>query len=429
MIDFQSYSEASRLQTEALLSERFERVERAVRELPGSSAERQRIEDGWTADCPLCPWNKPTRFFITREGVLVVCPAGHDSVQINEETDALREAVETEAKAAEAEPFGIPVARLLAEQIPPIQWLVRGYVQEHANAVLAGPPGAGKTLLAFDWCAQLVAAGRRVFLAQNEGGKKALQDRLGRACAAAGLVPPPGTFRYERNLDLSLSNLGAVRALAEKASGNDLIVLDSLASFWPGLNENDPEHMSIVAEALKIMGEVSGAAIVGIHHTTKAAWKPDEKPSLADIRGHGSLGGRIDAAFICQPLERVEGVVRFELHVVKQRDEDWAPPRDVEIVMTGPAATLTISDKADHGGPGRRAKRTFDELKKAIMDYVRIKKPPPSGNQVENDIGGASATVKAAINELIEAKKLVRIGTAKTSRLAVLNTGSESDEL
>lgn len=264
-------------------------------------------------------------------------------------------AVVTEAGTDGAEPYGYTVAELLGVELPAPKWIVPGYIQEESINILGGPPNSGKTLLAFDWCAKAVAAGKSVFIAENEGGLTSLQLRLRRSCAAAGIPIPPDRYTYRRNLQLTLSDFRAVKAFAKQLEYHDLILLDSLGSLWPGMNENDPEHMSIVAEALKLLCEHSHAAILGNHHTAKAAWKPGERPSLGDLRGHGAMAGRIDGAFICKPMDRVAGVVRFELHTVKQRDEDWTSAKAVEVLMTGDEATVTMGPLEGRGSSMARA--------------------------------------------------------------------------
>jgi hypothetical protein len=302
--------------------------------------------------------------------------------------------------------LGIPVADLLAVEIDPIEWLVHGYLQEQSIAVLAGPPNAGKTLLAADWCAKLAASGKRVFIGQNEGGLRGLQQRLSRSCVAAGIPSPPDRFTYRRNVEVTLANLHEVKKMAQELEFHDLVVLDSLASFWPGLDENKPEHMSIVAEALKVLCEYSGAAVLGIHHTTKTAWKTGEKPSLGDIRGHGAMAGRIDAAFICKPMERVAGVVRFELHVVKQRDEDWTPPKAVEVLMTGDAATVTMEPLQSGGISMARA---TDPRSREIEQQVLLLLPEDE-NEALSQNAICTQTRKAKPDVVAATKRLYATG-------------------
>jgi hypothetical protein len=335
----------------------------------------------------------------------------------------------TLAAVAPIEPpkLGIPVADLLTVEIDPIEWLVPGYIQEQSICVLAGPPNAGKTLLAADWCAKLVARGKRVFIGQNEGGLRGLQQRLKRACIAADIPSPRSDlFTYRRNVEVALSDLHGVKLMAKQLEFYDLIVLDSLSSFWPGLDENKPEHMSIVAEALKTLCEFSGAAVLGNHHTTKAAWKAGEKPSLGDIRGHGAMAGRIDGAFICKPMERVAGVVRFELHVVKQRDEEWTPPRAVEVLMTGDAATVTMDAMP---GRGMSMARPTDHRERELEQQVLLVLPEDENqavamNAICTKVRKAKPDVVAAVKRLYQGGRIQQDWNGRFYRMKALPSDS-----
>lgn len=316
MIDFQSYSDASRLQTEAILAARFERVERAVRELPGSSAERQRIEDGWTADCPLCPWNKPTRFFITREGVLVACPAGHDSVQINEETDSLREVVETEAKAVEtANAYSVGVADFFATCDEKIQWLCEPFIAKGTFTLIQGAPKSGKTFFASWLTATLVASGKKVVFVEEEGAKEMLRDRL-----APFLQPDPRVFNdllriiFRKNVKLDVDT--SVRALIEACAGADVLVLDPFASLHAA-DENDAAELTLVLQAIqRLITAIPGLSVILLHHTKKGAtWDKSDSgaASSADARGSGATVGAADQIINVKAVAagaRVAGQVR-----------------------------------------------------------------------------------------------------------------------
>jgi biotin operon repressor len=255
----------------------------------------------------------------------------------------------------------------------------------------------------------------RILPAVREGVERG--DGIGGG-ESAGIIPPPDRFTFRRNVEITLSDLTAVRHMAKQLEFHDLIVLDSLASFWPGLNENDPEHMSMVAEALKILCEHSGASILGIHHTTKAAWKPGEKPSLGELRGHGAMAGRIDAAFICRPMERVAGMVRFELHVVKQRDEDWTTPKAVEVIMTGDAATVTMEPL----GQMLRTGTPLDYRNREIEQQILLALPQEageaiSGNAICEKVKKSKTDVLAAIKRLFAQQKITQDWTGKYYRV------------
>jgi hypothetical protein len=298
--------------------------------------------------------------------------------------------------------YGTLVSELLAIELDPPKWIIPGYLQEENIAILAGPPGAGKTLQAFDWCAKLVQSGKTVFIAENEGGLPAFQSRLRRSCTAAGIPVPPDRYSYERNLQLDLANFKQVKNFAKALEYTDLILLDSLAAFWPGLDENKPEHMGVVAEALKILCEISRAAILGIHHTTKAAWKPGERPSLADLRGHGTMAGRIDAAYIVKPMQCPGGLVRYELHVVKQRDGAWAQPQAVEVLMTGDAATVTM-EPLQPGPRGLSMAKQSGSRDREIEQQVLLQLPEEEEKAISlNEICGLVRKAKPDVTQAVK---------------------------
>jgi len=316
--------------------------------------------------------------------------------------------------------FGTSVKDLLAEDIPRPKWLIRKYVLEKSIAILAGPPGGGKTLLAFDWAVQVANAGKRVFIVENEGSRWALQERLRRACASAGLDALPSGLRFERNFGLSLAHKPSVIMFAEEMIGYDLIILDSMQTLCPGLDENDPTEMGPVSDHLKLICEISGATDLTIHHATKASWKPKEWPTLADIRGHGSLAGRIDAAFIVKPIGQTESSITSELHVVKQRDEDKPRPAKFEVLMKGPSAAV-IFDRLEV--KDRPADVSTPEREKLIL--ALLADSPKSQTALCREIGGNRNSSWSLIDAMIANNRLRRLPNGQIEAIPVGYTLAE----
>lgn len=367
---------------------------------------------GWTALCPCCEGE--TRIQITRQLVLKPCPNGHTAGDVMLAVDPVEEEVDREETEG---PPGQPVADLLAEDIPPTKWIVPGRIQAQTIALIAGPPGAGKTFLAYDWSTQAVRAGASVYVCQNEGGKKAMQTRLARACAAAGIDNPPPNYRYDRNTQLPLADRKALERFAKSIHGYDLILMDSLASMWPGLDESNSGQMGMVAENLKILCEFSGATPAGLHHTIKSSWKPGEAPTLADIRGHSAMHGRIDTAFILKPLKRMPGVVRFELHTVKQRDEDEPPAAEMEILMTGPAAIVTPIQPA--GPQLSLVEQRLAKLEPAVLALIPEPPDDPTTREILQDqIGKRGSDVRAVVARLVDRGRVKELSRKRLIRVA-----------
>lgn len=232
----------------------------------------------------------------------------------------------------------------LAREFPPAEWLYLDLIPRRSTCVTIAAPTTGKTLLAFDVAAEVVRAavgqGLRVVIIEEEGTGEALQTRLKRAFAAAG-VSPKRSVRVAWNSGRDLVSSADLASLAAECAGVDLIVLDSLADL-SSVDENDPHEMKQLALALRKLQRLTGATVYAQHHTTKEAWKPGEAPNLRHLRGHGGLAGKVDTVLALTPCEPEPGRVAFDLYCLKQRDGERAQPRRVTVCMTGPAATVDM---------------------------------------------------------------------------------------
>jgi hypothetical protein len=240
-----------------------------------------------------------------------------------------------------------PVADLLSEVLPPIDWLVAPYLEAGGSmAALVAPPNLGKTLLAMWLCTQVAAAGRRVAVIELEGGKRGLQKRLSRAIEACGGVEKCGSIDYAFKPRISLMKTADIERMCVELQGYSMILIDSLACATAGLEENEAVAMGLVVAALTRIAEATGATILLIHHTGKTKWKPGgDPPSVGDGRGSGVLDAALDTVLALAPLadsEQVEGSVSFGLYVTKQRDEERAKPQLVRVLMTGAQAVVTM---------------------------------------------------------------------------------------
>ena len=159
-----------------------------------------------------------------------------------------------------------------------------------------GAPGSGKSVLV-PYLAHAIATGALAF------GKKtrestvfyiAPEDPRGLGNRIKALVQRFGSTE-SLFLVSGLTNIGAddqkdLIELAELVKEHQpaLIIIDTLAMGWPGLDENSSEAMSKVVFLCKAITD-SGPAVLLVHHNTKNG---DSTP-----RGHSSLNGALDVAF------------------------------------------------------------------------------------------------------------------------------------
>jgi hypothetical protein len=273
-------------------------------------------------------------------------------------------------------PFNpIPMGEFLDKVIPPPEWLVPNLLQARTLTLLLAAPNAGKTFLALDMATQTAAQNKRVLIMEQEGTEGGFQTRLRRSAVAANLSrEQKNLIEVDWNSGLSLLNSLHVEYLIEWIRMKDirLLILDSLAALAHGMDENSNTEMAAIAESLYRIKTSTEVTVLGLHHTVKSDWRPGKTPTLASGRGHGALYGRIDDALGLVAVDAPAGLVRFELHVLKMREGGKEPPRLVEVLMTGEAATMTSEPL-----PGRTVSRPVGPRLRSIPMPTDDDAPPP----------------------------------------------------
>ncbi len=217
-----------------------------------------------------------------------------------------------------------------SDDAPAVEWLIEGFLARGAVTLLAGAPGAGKSLLAQSLAAAAVngtgaVAGiavepARVCLIDAENGKDLIQRRfaaLGLAAVAWGTrlrVFAAQTFDLVADfaqLDFTLTN-----------DPCDLLILDAWVSLWSGSEAS----IDAIRQCLGGLRELSQRYKLGtllIHHTTKGA---------TTYRGSGAIAASIEAVFtLTRGDDEMERVLRCE----KMRLGPEPPVRTLEVSEAG----------------------------------------------------------------------------------------------
>jgi hypothetical protein len=222
---------------------------------------------------------------------------------------------------------------LLPEKAPPPRLIELGFTVKEACAhtdlpylvkemfdrgqviVLWGAPGSGKTFVALHLASHIGAglawAGRRVkrgivFYICAESTRKRLENRVivlrekypELTDALVFFVP------VQLNLLSGASDLEDVLAACkalESQMGEQvaLIVVDTLSVTFGGGDENGPEDMGLYVSNIKRLKDITGAAVLIVHHSGK-----DESRGM---RGHSALLGALDAELIVEKLDATPG--------------------------------------------------------------------------------------------------------------------------
>lgn len=180
--------------------------------------------------------------------------------------------------------------------MPPMHWLIHGLLPKTGYAALYGPSGSGKGFLLIDLCSAIGEGGKWFDHRVNRGrilyvvleGQAGVPKRF-KAWEKANDRPFPGPIRflYESFKLTDADDVLGLAASIAAAGGADLIVLDTLNRAAPGIDENSPQDMGRLLEAVKELQSMTGGLVLLVHHTGKDATK--------GMRGHSSVFAGLDA--------------------------------------------------------------------------------------------------------------------------------------
>ena len=246
---------------------------------------------------------------------------------------------------------------------PPRGYVVKGLAAPRDVLCIFGAPGAGKSLIA-PYVGYMLALGLPAFGMRTKAGRVmyvAAEDELGMRGRLAALRRRHGdapdmllVAGLADLLDDLVPDLDALQA-AVADQRPSLIVIDTLAMAFPGLEENDARDMGRVVAVARSL-TIHGAAVMLIHHGTKA--------DGSTPRGHSVLNGALDAALQLQPGD--DGIIRGKLTKNKNGtcERDIAFRIEAETLATdedGDAVTAAVAVELAPGTAARRERLSASE--------------------------------------------------------------------
>lgn len=232
---------------------------------------------------------------------------------------------------------------------PPVQWLVDGLLPRAGLVVLAGAPGAGKTLVALDialraahgqdWLGRRIVAHSTLLLAGEGMGGLAPRLRAWRAMHPAAMPAMGQYFAIGAGVPDLAQPTGARELMrlvdeARRAQGRvpDVVIVDTFARAAGAADENAAAAVGGVVAALAALQRERGCTVVVTHHTRKPTIDRGAARTQHDLRGSSALAGAADVVL----LATRDGDVRA-LRVAKSRDggDGEQIPYSVTVVTTG----------------------------------------------------------------------------------------------
>lgn len=308
------------------------------------------------------------------------------------------------------------------ETLPARRYVIKGLLAEGDVATIVGAPGAGKSLLA-PYLGYAVARGERAFGRRTRQGGVlyvAAEDPLGMRARVKALREELGEapdFRLVEGVsDLLADKSADMKALKLLARDRrpSLIVIDTVALAFPGLEENDAKAMGRVVAVARALTRW-GAAVVLIHHDTK-----DGANGLP--RGHSILNGALDANLY---LKRDDGIVSGRLTKNRNGSTDEKLAFTVATIPLGEdedgdTITTAICREADNADLPEKEVKLSPSAKAALTVFFDVGDGAPvseddwreaaiSGRKVSSaeDRDSRRRTFKRAVEELTRKNVLV----------------------
>lgn len=237
--------------------------------------------------------------------------------------------------------------------MPPPKFLIDGLIEDHAETVLYGASGTGKTFVALDWAASVASGIQWLGHAVRQGtviyvaaeGTGGLNKRLAAWKMARGVDTLESLYFVPDAV--SLLDAQMVTEVIEEAEHLRpiLIVFDTHARCMAGGDENSAQDTGLVIQQLDRTRVETGAGTLTVHHTGK---------NRTSERGSGALRGAVDTMIEL----KTKGTGGLSLVCEKQRNFEPFSSLDIRMVPIGDSVVPALgngdsSASPDQGSPIR----------------------------------------------------------------------------
>ena len=229
--------------------------------------------------------------------------------------------------------------------IPPVPWLVPGWLAEQDIALVAGPAGCGKTTTVYSlglalaegsaWCGLEIVRPCRVLIVDEEQGTRDAARTLMR------LGAPRPNLRLLSMAGIRFSASEGVALLQEAVEDfrPEVVILDSLTQIFAVQNENDASQVGERFHLLFDLRDEFGTAFIGIHHRGKEIPGGPQRAGIDKPRGSTVYGTQASTVWLVAPVSREA----LDLQQAKRRSADIAETRRIGYSADGSEGRITLS--------------------------------------------------------------------------------------
>lgn len=211
-------------------------------------------------------------------------------------------------------------------KLPPAQWLVKGWIPDGGTGILYGKWAAGKSFIGFDLAlhlaygmqdwhgAPLPAEACHVLVIAREG-HQGFVNRVDAFKAHHGLVDDDahitfmrGSVSFMRDEDFA----ALVEAIKADATPYRLVIVDTVARVLPGVDMNEQQTVTTFMERIGILGSITGASTVGVHHQNKSggmmgsAFFEANSDFVFEVSRDGEEGPLTSGEIVCTKMKDAE---------------------------------------------------------------------------------------------------------------------------
>lgn len=168
--------------------------------------------------------------------------------------------------------------------LPPTSWLVDSWIPEQSTGIFYGKWGAGKSFIGFDLAlhlaygmedwhgAALPEGGCEVLIIAREG-HHGFVKRIDAFRQHYGIAEDPERLTFMRGA-VSFMNpqdfADLCQGIRDTGKKFGLVITDTVARVTAGEDTNEQKVATLFMERCQALGEVTGAASIGVHHQNKA---------------------------------------------------------------------------------------------------------------------------------------------------------------
>jgi hypothetical protein len=272
----------------------------------------------------------------------------------------------------------LDVDRMLVTAPPPVPWVVEPILARGCVTMLAGREGRGKSMLALAIAAAIgratetlgiagmsVGISGHVLYIDAENGENEAHRRV------HGLSVARGTLTYVEADGFDLKyHLAELEALISKAEPK-LLVLDSLRSLAPGLDENDSQEVEMVLRPIVRLTQKLKIATMLLHHASRQS---------GEYRGSTAIGAAVELGFSLGRHDDDPMITRRKLSCWKSRPATEPEPRWLTIKPTDGGDIMLSEAAAYEPAP---ATPVLDALVEELREVVQ-----GGGSSGTDPIGG-----------------------------------------